>query len=99
MNTQDQWFEPGDKVCRVSEAGKLGLSWAVRHSHDTSYGRVLCVEDCWQGCDGLNRLIFVGVPRNPENAVWYACCFRRIEEIQLCVRAAEKFKQNEEVEV
>jgi hypothetical protein len=96
MNTQDVWFEPGDKVIRVAYAYDLGLPLIPqrRLTNQSDFGNVLCVERCFRLGD-WNRVSFVGIKPTgilPDRG-WYACCFRRVEEIQLCVRAAEKFKQ------
>jgi hypothetical protein len=92
MNTNDQWFEPGDKVVRVTTVAKSlpGVKWKPLPGGPWApYGRVMCVSACWN--DGKrNRVYFVGVP---EAHGFLAACFRKVEEIKLCVRAAEKFSQ------
>lgn len=92
---QDYWFERGDKVMRVAYADQLGLSFQVNTRPETDFGIVLCVEKCWQGVDGMNRVTFIGVQ------MWgqcYASCFRKIEEIKLCVKAAQKVGESLEIE-
>jgi hypothetical protein len=91
MNTNDQWFEPGDKVMRVSYPEDIGLVATGYRPIETHFGKVLCVDDCWTG-NGFSAVSFVGVP-DPWDRGFYACCFRKVEEIKLCVRAAEKFSQ------
>lgn len=93
MNTNDQWFEPGDKVMRVSYANKLGLPLLPSPSltEKTDFGNVLCVERCFP-LGAWNRVLFVGVkPRGvlPERG-FFACCFRKVEEIKLCVQAVQR---------
>lgn len=85
MNTNDQWFEAGDKVMRVSNWNPGGL---VDGSKEKPFGHIFCVEYSFQSCVGMNGVKFVGVqiPALASN-------FRRIEEIKLCVEAAAKMKQ------
>jgi hypothetical protein len=89
MNTNDQWFQPGDKVMRVAFAAwDFGLpTEGVDYPPETEKGKVLCVAACTTH-GKYNFVRFVGVV-----GFYYACCFRKIEEIKLCVRAAEKFHQ------
>jgi hypothetical protein len=96
MNTNEQWFQPGDKVMRIAYAADLGLNSAnVAVNPATDFGIVLCVEHCWRPrLAPCNAVDFVGVfPKSNESRGFAAACFRKVEEIKLCVRAAEKFHQ------
>lgn len=90
----DQWFEPSQKVVRVTTADVLGLTANGILVPETDFGHVLCVERCWSSLWG-NLVRFVGVEM-PDGAGFYACCFRRVEEIQLCVMAARKCGEPQE---
>lgn len=95
MRNNDQWFNPGDKVMRVNEAVILGLPYNRLPTHPaTDYGKVLCVDRCFPEHSG-NAVLFIGL----KGKVFYARCFRKVEEVQLCVRAAEKMKTREAQEV
>lgn len=91
MNT-DQYFSPGEKVMRVAYADTLGLPVTRKAVAQADFGRVLCVEFCWEGPVG-NLVMFVGIPLPvPHGCIggFHAACFRRVSEIQLCVRAAKR---------
>lgn len=88
MKTNDQHFEPGDKVMRVSHAQEMGLEVTVGAHPKTGFGVILCVLECFEA-DGFNWVRFVGIPCAHDEA-WYARCFRCVEEIKLCVHAAER---------
>ncbi len=97
MDTNDQWFEPGDKVMRVALASLLGLPVTdLGPQRETDFGRVLCVERCWRVA-GQNWVTFVGVPNGPNEA-WYACCFRKVSEIKLCVSAVNRKREPNELQ-
>jgi hypothetical protein len=92
MNNNDQWFEPNTKVIRVARATDFGVfSTTPSPLPGTEFGKVLCVRFCHAAPLG-NGVFFVGVD-HISNVGCLARCFRRVEEIQLCVRAAEKFRQ------
>lgn len=86
MKTNDQWFEPGDKVMQVMSTAELGRPTSGRGG--SLRGKVLCVLQCWANWRGYNVVAFVGIPDDGRGR--YAACFRRVEEIRLCVRAAER---------
>jgi hypothetical protein len=94
MRTDDQYFQPGDKVMRVAYAGQFPGA-RVRPGSTinnlTDFGRVLCVEACWLHPRIGNRVLFVGIPPR-EPLAWRAACFRKVDEIKLCV-AAVKHKE------
>lgn len=99
----DQWFEPGEKVVRVCELRNVlpGIPSNKLPIHpDTDFGKILCVHSCEYNIVA-NLVHFVGVqPRdNTEMFGWVAACFRRISEVQLCVKAAQHFKKPVEEEV
>jgi hypothetical protein len=89
----DQWFEPGDKVTRVSRAIDLGMTPppSIPRINGTGYGRILCVERCSTSTYG-NLVRFVGITHYAKGGC-LARCFRKVEEIRLCVEALEKAKQ------
>lgn len=100
----DQWFNVGDKVTRVvtdaefiAKIGEIPFHSGVR----TNFGTVYCVSKCWIG-KRMNLVSFVGIPNsvmpNGMSRGYPAIAFRRVSEIQLCVRAAEHFKKPVEVE-
>lgn len=92
MKAQEQWFEPGDKVMRVAYLEDIFPDKKSCGSHPQSgFGIVLCVASCWAGEDGWNRVLFIGIATHPGKR-WLAACFRRVEEIQLCIRAAEALR-------
>jgi len=92
----DQWFEPGEKVARVCMGWDLGLTslqFGPIHE-DVDFGMVLCVKECiaQKTTTGIqtNGVSFVGI-----NYPYYfrAACFRRVEEIKLCIAAVKKAKE------
>lgn len=96
MRTNDQWFEPGDKVMRVS-SGCRNFPAITCDVGIPQYGQVYCVEDFWEG-PIFNAVILIGFggwryhPRNGSKVGWEACAFRRVSEIKLCVEAVSKSK-------
>lgn len=83
MKNNDQWFEPGDKVMRVKASDYE--EW----QRMTPFGKVFCVKDCWICLsDGRPTMRLVGL----EEHTSLTERFRKVEEIQLCVRAAEAMK-------
>lgn len=94
----DQYFSPGDKVTRVAYADALGIQVHYTTCHpETDFGHVLCVSEFIEDNSG-NRIRFVGIPLRDPTELWFACCFRKVEELKLCVRAAQHFKKGVEVE-
>jgi hypothetical protein len=88
-NSQDQWFEPGDKVMRVAEAHLLGFpNCSGPIARGTEFGNVLCVQSCVV-LNGINRVFFVGIESH-NGRPFFACCFRRVTEIQLINRATRR---------
>lgn len=91
--TNDQYFQPGDKVMRVMEDAPLLALFPikVRHPNPPEFGRVYCVERCFAG--GVCNLVhLVGIwhdtTADGRPKGFPAMMFRRVEEIKLCVRAA-----------
>lgn len=64
---------------------------------DAEEGNVYCVEDAFQSLDGDHVITFTGFPKetNEMGLVigFVAANFRKVEDIKLCVSAAEKAKQ------
>lgn len=90
MKTDDQWFEPGDKVMRVAWAEDLGICVQYVGS-DPPFGEVLCVSEVGVAPNSkMNWVRFLGVPLNAPGAYWLARCFRKVEEIKLCINAVRK---------
>lgn len=95
MRTDDQYFEPGDKVMRVGfELPSNAAAYNGPNQPDIpQYGKVYCVEDFWEG-PVHNAIMLVGFGGwrfwRGMKAGWRAAHFRRVSEIKLCVRAAEK---------
>lgn len=88
----DQYFEPGDKVMRVTAGDKLfprDIFFGGNGLTSVPYGAVVCVS--WFEADAIaNRVAFSGIDR-----VFLAACFRKVEEIKLCVNAVKSVKQKE----
>lgn len=96
MKNDDQWFKPGDKVVKVSDSSAMEID--VPGTPDAIYGKVYCVSYCWHNYYHENNWVnFVGFPeRDSEDGArlgFLAADFRKVEEIQLCVRAAEALKK------
>jgi hypothetical protein len=95
MRTDDQYFQPGDKVMRVALSWQIpGLKVRPDASLDprTDFGRVLCVSHCCKRPRMAgNRVFFVGIEgrRRPAQG-WCAACFRKVDEIKLCVAAVKR---------
>lgn len=90
MKNDDQWFEPGDKVVRVADQN------ADTDTRDGGppFNVVLCVARFCEDPEG-NLVECVGYPvLEDDETEWWdsASDFRKVEEIQLCVRAAEAMK-------
>lgn len=91
MKNDDQWFEPGDKVMRVADqyADTDALGGGP------PFNVVLCVARFSEDPEG-NLVECVGYPiLEDDETEWWdsASDFRKVEEIQLCVRAAEAMKK------
>jgi hypothetical protein len=97
MRTDDQYFQPGDKVMRVAIVTQIpGVRVRADAALDprTDFGRVLCVSHCCKHPRMAgNRVFFIGIisEREPDQG-WRAACFRKVDEIKLCI-AAVKHKQ------
>ena len=86
MNTNDQWFEPGDKVMRVKASDYA--EWQKM----TPFGKVFCVKDCWFcAFDGRPTMRLVGLEQHASLTER----FRKVEEIRLCVDALKHSKTQE----
>lgn len=95
----DQWFEPGDKVMRVCDVEDSGFPEGLAKS--PPYGEVLCVVDFCEQDDG-NLCLFAGYPMTIyDGKEWWetAACYRKVEEIRLCVKAAQAIKEIKPEEV
>lgn len=93
---KDQYFSPGDKVVRIS--GNVGPNIYRGKDRPASpiYGKVYCVEDFWQGpCHNVVMLVGFGGWRysNGMKVGWPANCFRKVEEVRLCVNAARQMEE------
>jgi len=97
MNLDRMVFEPGDKVMRVG-GNRPGARLFKYHGKAPSFGRVYRVEDFWEG-PHYNVVMLVGFGgwrySGEMKIGWYAGAFRKVEEIQLCVKAAQQMKQKE----
>lgn len=89
MSNNDQWFEPGDKVMRVAYAEELGLPSNGRRLPETEFGKILCVSYCTV-FEGYTVGHFVGI-----EGFEHTDCFRKVEEIRLCVDALKHSKSQE----
>lgn len=94
MKTNDQWFEPGDKVMWVSVTDDPQYP-VVRWDDGLESGRVYCVSEFWTD-DDRNWINLSGFDAEYSEdgcrVAWFAADFRRVEEIKLCVEAAKKIK-------
>ncbi len=91
MKTDDQWFEPGDKVMRVDNSN-LPTTHFGDGSTDAPFGKVFCVEHCQERLH-FNSVTLIGVC-----GCFLAKNFRRVSEIQLCVRASKRIPAPVKVE-
>lgn len=102
-NKQDQWFQPGDKVMRVSRVKMPGGTAHPYPDQDAQEGKIYCVSHCWVGGHGRNVILLVGLPvhhrPNGEPRGWFAANFRKVEEIKLCVAAVQRVKKPQTVTV
>lgn len=90
----DQYFKPGDKVMRVGDRPANTIPYKGNDMPKSSpqYGRVYCVEDFLEGPQ-FNTVMLVGFGGwrywHGMKVGWPAIAFRKVEEIQLCVRAVK----------
>lgn len=86
MRNDDQWFEPGDKVMRVAPSD------CPLTQEDTPMGTVFCVQHVAIDHNQEAVMKLVGIKLRKTG---WVCTerFRKVEEIQLCVRAAEAMKK------
>ena len=102
MRTDDQWFKPGDKVMRVSVA-PVKPRKAVVCEKPVELGTVYCVSDFYEGPE-FNAVMLVGfggfrrVRGNPYPVGFEARAFRKVEEIKICVAAANHAKAPQQTE-
>lgn len=99
MNLDRMVFAPGDKVMRVGGCrGGANVRRIKYNGAVPQYGVVYCVEDIYEG-PLFNVIMLVGFhwhyKRNGQKCGWYAGAFRKVEEIQLCVQAANRAKAKE----
>ena len=86
----DQIFNPGDKVMRVCRAGEVPNinNYIPGIIPETDFGKVLCVKECFlKKWNKYHSVFFVGLPYK-----FFSPCFRKVDEIKLCVNAANKIK-------
>jgi hypothetical protein len=101
VNTNDQFFQPGDKVMRVSAGEGTPSTGGIQMESWPQYGVVYCVEDFYAG-PRFNAVMLVGFSgwryhTNGTKIGWAARAFRKVEEIKLCVAAAAHAKKTEEI--
>jgi hypothetical protein len=96
MRTNDQYFQPGDKVMRVGDntpGARLAHELAPPPDARPKYGVVYCVEDFWEGPQ-RNVVMLVGFGGwtycDGFKAGWPAASFRKVEEIKICLAAARQ---------
>jgi len=99
--SNDQWFQPGDKVMRVAGNTKNGSIYPTNR-RKPRYGEILCVEDFWEG-PNYNVVMFVGFggwayDHRGWKVGWPASAFRKVDEIKLIVEAVEKGRIEQEKE-
>lgn len=96
MRTDDQYFQPGDKVMRVRYGQTPDGFARTGNPQGPVFGKVYYVQAVLRAVCGWNAMTLVGVPTSPGKIGYLCYNFRRVEEIQLCVRAAERAKKPEE---
>lgn len=93
MSTNDQYFQPGDKVMLVQEM--LEPQWEECPNTEVRYGEVYCVSAFWSA-GGYNMIDLVGTPPAFDDygrrCGYLAMEFRKVDEIKLCVAAAQLSK-------
>lgn len=85
----EQWFQPGDKVMRVT--GNRPDGFILKAPVDPpEYGKVYCVADFYEG-PLFNAVILVGGCdwhyHFGRKVGWPASAFRKVDEIRRCVDA------------
>ena len=98
MRTNDQYFQPGDKVMRVEPEAKPGT-----YPYDglpPKMGVVYCVSDFWEGPE-FNVVMLTGFggfryDERGRPVGWRAIYFRKVEEIKICLQAVAKVENNVE---
>ena len=98
----DQIFQPGDKVMRVAYSREIGLTSFNPHpSGATPKGVVFCVEECWKPpAAPCHAASFVGIANSigPNGRRgWPTPCFRKVDEIRLCIEAVKKADVSQKV--
>lgn len=92
MRTDDQWFQPGDKIMLVSHKtyGEVAKDYK---GAKPKMGVIYCVEDFFEGPQ-FNVVMLVGFGgwhwEGNYKCGWFAGNFRKVEEIKLCVQALNK---------
>lgn len=101
MKTDDQWFQPGQKVLRAVAADPTQPEEAHFYSDMVPFGVVFCVDRCFECPGGYNVLWFTGlpIPYEDHDSGWVAANFRAVEEVRLCVEAAQHVKKPERTKV
>jgi hypothetical protein len=97
----DQIFQVGDKVMKVCGHNVPGRKVSI----EVPWGVVLCVEDTKileHGGQGIHLVGFQNTMNRRGQIRWFrSYCFRKVEEIRLCVEAVQHIKdpvQPEKVE-
>lgn len=98
MKTNDQWFQPGDKVMEVLTDEEVEAAMPLAQFGEdapTRQGVVYCVER-FKEFPWSNAVVLSGVGADrPMDERWIpAIYFRKVEEIKLCARAAKKMKEH-----
>lgn len=100
---QDQWFEPGDKVMRVSRIGPDERYKSAPSKYDAKEGVVYCVEQVRISFHENVIMNLIGLPKKYTSdgrlLGFLTSNFRKVEEIKLCVQAAEAMKKEQTKEV
>jgi hypothetical protein len=91
----DQIFQPGDKVMLVQGSEGLANVKARPDYPKVEKGVVYCVDFCfYYEYTKRHRVGLIGWPRlyNLSGVLrgFPACCFRKVEEIRLCIDAVKK---------
>lgn len=100
----DQWFEVGDKCLRVREPDpkRDGPECCTELPPYAPWGEILCVSAFQSHPDG-NTVLFHGYPAfvDENGDEWWEIpdCFRRVDEVRMCIEAAKHVKKPERVEV
>lgn len=98
----DQFFQQGDKVMQVLDEEGFIIQYGLgRDSAKTEKGKVYCVSEFISNLFFVcNAVRFVGVEMPSSESYFIAKCYRKVEEIKLCIKAVETIKQpNELVEM